>query len=482
MYEKLAGMTGTADTEAGEFHNIYKLGVNVIPTNREMVRKDFADVIYKTEREKYNAVVQEIKELYEKGQPVLVGTISIEKSEVLHKMLKRAGVPHEVLNAKHHQKEAEIVANAGQAKTVTISTNMAGRGTDIVLGEGVKELGGLHILGTERHESRRIDNQLRGRSGRQGDPGSSRFYLSLEDDLLRIFGSERIAGIMNRLGMEEGEPIEAGLISKAIENAQRKVEAHNFDIRKHLLEYDDVMNKHREIIYALRRKILTGEGIEDIIADMTNDRIDTLVETSVDPKSYPEEWDIQGLMENTIRVFGVRPRINADDIGEEEFDSLTPETLTDMLKTQVMEANEERVKGIDEAELHSIHKIIMLQIIDNQWLRHLQDMDQLKEGIGLRGYAQQDPLKEYQKDGFELFHGLDERISEEILMTLSRIQLMREKPEEMPKQKKRRMQLSHGDPGDKPAPVKREGKKIGRNDPCPCGSGKKYKKCCGANA
>ncbi len=482
MYEKLAGMTGTADTEAGEFHNIYKLGVTVIPTNREMVRKDFADVIYKTEREKYNAVVQEIKDLYEKGQPVLVGTISIEKSEVLHKMLKRAGVPHEVLNAKHHQKEAEIVAKAGQKNTVTISTNMAGRGTDIVLGEGVKDLGGLHILGTERHESRRIDNQLRGRSGRQGDPGSSRFYLSLEDDLLRIFGSERIAGIMSRLGMEEGEPIEAGLISKAIENAQRKVEAHNFDMRKHLLEYDDVMNKHREIIYSLRRKVLMGEGIENIVTDMTNDKIDSLIEMYIDPKAYPEDWDIQGLMESTIRIFGVRPKINADDIGEEEFNSLTPETLTDMLKTQVSEANEARVKDIDKDELLRIHKIIILQIIDNQWLRHLQDMDHLKEGIGLRGYAQQDPLKEYQKDGFELFHQLDGRISDEILMTLSRIQLMREKPEEMPKQKKRKMQLSHGDPGDKPAPVKREGKKVGRNDPCPCGSGKKYKKCCGVKA
>ncbi|MBN2417865.1 MAG: preprotein translocase subunit SecA [Deltaproteobacteria bacterium] len=480
MYEKLAGMTGTADTEAGEFHNIYKLGVTVIPTNRQMVRKDFSDVIYKTEREKYNAVVQEIKELYEKGQPVLVGTISIEKSEVLNKMLKRAGIPHEVLNAKHHQKEAEIVAKAGQAKTVTISTNMAGRGTDIVLGEGVKELGGLHILGTERHESRRIDNQLRGRSGRQGDPGSSRFYLSLEDDLLRIFGSERIAGIMNRLGMEEGEPIEAGLISKAIENAQRKVEAHNFDIRKHLLEYDDVMNKHREIIYSLRRKILIGEGLEDIVNDMTQDKIDSLIDTHTDPKSYPEDWDIQGLMESTIRTFGVRPRISADDIGEEAFKALKPETLADMLKTQVKEANDTRVKGIDKGELLRIHKIIMLQIIDNQWLRHLQDMDQLKEGIGLRGYAQQDPLKEYQKDGFELFHQLDGRISDEILMTLSRIQLMREKPEEMPRHKRRIMQMSHGDAGARMEPVKREGKKVGRNDPCPCGSGKKYKKCCGA--
>ena len=482
MYEKLAGMTGTADTEAGEFHNIYKLGVTVIPTNREMVRKDFLDVIYKTEREKYNAVVQEIKDLYEKGQPVLVGTISIEKSELLHKMLKRAGVPHEVLNAKHHKKEAEIVAKAGQKQTVTISTNMAGRGTDIVLGEGVKGLGGLHILGTERHESRRIDNQLRGRSGRQGDPGSSRFYLSLEDDLLRIFSLDRVAGIMNRVGIEEGEPIETGLISKVIENAQRKVEAHNFDMRKHLLEYDDVMNKHREIIYSLRRKILTGDSIEDIIKDMIEDKIDALVETYVDPKSYPEDWDIQSLIENTIRIFGVRPGINADNLGDDEFSSLTPETLTGMLKTQVREANEARVKGIDQAELHRIHKVIMLQIIDNQWRRHLQDMDHLKEGIGLRGYAQQDPLKEYQKDGFELFHELDGRISEEILMTLSRIQLMREKPEGLSEHQKGKMQLSHGASGDKPAQVKREGKKVGRNDPCTCGSGRKYKKCCGARS
>ncbi len=480
MYDKLAGMTGTAETEAGEFHNIYKLGVIVIPTNRKMVRKDYSDVIYKTEREKYNAVVQEIKELYEKGQPVLVGTISIEKSELLHKMLKRAGVPHEVLNAKHHQKEAEIVAKAGQAKTVTISTNMAGRGTDIVLGEGVKELGGLHILGTERHESRRIDNQLRGRSGRQGDPGSSRFYLSLEDDLLRIFGSDRIAGIMNRLGMEEGEPIEARLISKAIENAQRKVEAHNFDMRKHLLEYDDVMNKHREIIYSLRKKILKGEGIEEAVLDWTEEKIETLVEMYTDPKSYPEDWDVQGLMEHIIRVFGMRPRLSAEDIGQEEFDALNIEKLTDMLKSQIKEANETRLEGIDRDELLKIQKFVMLRIIDDQWLRHLQDMDQLKEGIGLRGYAQQDPLKEYQKDGFELFNGLNERITEEVLMTLSRIQLMREKPPEMPKHKKRQMQLSHGDTDARPETVKREGKKVGRNDPCPCGSGKKYKKCCGA--
>ena len=480
MYEKLAGMTGTADTEAAEFHNIYKLDVTVIPTNKKMIREDYPDVIYKTEREKFNAVVQEIKELYENGQPVLVGTISIEKSEVLNKMLARAGIPHSVLNAKHHQKEAEIIAEAGQEKTVTISTNMAGRGTDIVLGEGVKELGGLHILGTERHESRRIDNQLRGRSGRQGDPGSSRFYMSLEDDLLRIFGSDRISSIMERLGMEEGQPIEANLISRAIENAQKKVEAHNFDIRKHLLEYDDVMNKHREIIYTLRRRILRGEGIEDIIQDMIEEKVDILINNYIDPKSYPEDWDIPGLIENIIRIFGFRPKISSSDIGEEEFDSLTTESLAERVRDQAFEAYEKRGRGIDEDELRTFEKIIMLQIIDNQWLRHLMDMDHLKEGIGLRGYAQQDPLKEYQREGFELFGELIDRINDEILMTLSRIQLLKKKPDEVP-QKKQRMRFSHGDEGDKPVTIKREGKKIGRNDPCPCGSGKKYKKCCGAN-
>ncbi len=481
MYEKLAGMTGTADTEAEEFHNIYKLGVNVIPTNKDMIRKDFADVIYKTEREKFNAVVQEIKELYEKGQPVLVGTISIEKSEVLSKMLKRTGIPHEVLNAKHHQKEAEIIAKAGQYKTVTISTNMAGRGTDIVLGEGVKELGGLHILGTERHESRRIDNQLRGRSGRQGDPGTSRFYLSLEDDLLRIFGSDRISSIMERLGMEEGEPIEANLISKAIESAQKKVEAHNFDIRKHLLEYDDVMNKHREIIYSQRRNILKGEGIDELINDMVEERIEALAGEHSDPKAYPEDWDIQGLIESTLRIFGVRPRITPEDMGKDEFDKLTPQILTDLLKKQVKDAYESRMAGIKKEDLLSVQKMIMLQILDKEWLRHLQDMDHLKEGIGLRGYAQQDPLKEYKKEAFELFQGLDSRINEEILLTFSRIQVRRERPEDIPPQKRRQMQMSHGDSAARTEPIKRASQKIGRNDPCPCGSGKKYKKCCGVN-
>ncbi|MCD4715831.1 MAG: preprotein translocase subunit SecA [Desulfobacterales bacterium] len=480
MYEKLAGMTGTADTEAAEFNNIYKLDVAVIPTNEKMVRKDYPDVIYKTEREKFKAVAEEIKELYEKGQPVLVGTISIEKSEMLNKMLKRAGIPHSVLNAKQHQKEAEIIANAGQKKTVTISTNMAGRGTDIVLGEGVRELGGLHILGTERHESRRVDNQLRGRSGRQGDPGTSRFYLSLEDDLLRIFGSDRISSIMERLGMEEGEPIEHSLISRGIENAQKKVEAHNFDMRKHLLEYDDVMNKQREIIYSLRKDVLKGKEIGQIITNMIDDKAEALVEKWIDPKAYPENWDIQGLKDNLSRLFRFRPKIGPEDIGQDDFDSLKVEDLGDLVRDEVRSAYEEKEKLFGKEDLEYLERFIILQIIDDQWVAHLQDMEHMKEGIGLRGYGQLDPLREYQKEGFALFEELMDRIRGETLSTLFRFQLRRQAPEQLPKKKKRTMNLSHGDGGEAPVTVKRKGKKIGRNDPCPCGSGKKYKKCCGA--
>lgn len=482
MYEKLGGMTGTADTEAAEFHSTYKLDVAVVPTNKKMIRSDNADVIYKTEREKFKAVVEEIKELYEKGQPVLVGTITIEKSEMLSKMLARSGIPHSVLNAKHHEKEAQIVAQAGQPQTVTISTNMAGRGTDIVLGEGVVDLGGLHIIGTERHESRRIDNQLRGRSGRQGDPGSSRFYLSLEDDLLRIFGSDRIAGIMGRLGMEEGQPIEHNLISRAIENAQKKVEARNFDIRKHLLEYDDVMNKHREIIYSLRKDVLAEEGIEGVIHTMMDEMADSLVDRYTDPKARSDEWDIQGLKETLLRLFGFRPKIGPEDMGEDAFNILRVETLGEQLKEEVWKAHERRGLAFGKEELRAVEKYIMLQIIDRQWVAHLQDMESMKEGIGLRGYGQLDPLREYKKEGYALFEGLMERIREESLVTLSRIQLLKQKPaEEMPKATRRPMQFSHGNAVEKPETIRREGKKVGRNDPCPCGSGKKYKKCCGSN-
>jgi len=481
MYEKLAGMTGTADTEAGEFNNIYKLDVNVVPTNEKMIRHDNPDAIYKTEREKFRAVVEEIKELYERGQPVLVGTISIEKSEMLSKMLKRAGIPHSVLNAKHHQGEAEIIAQAGQPKTVTISTNMAGRGTDIVLGEGVTDLGGLHVLGTERHESRRIDNQLRGRSGRQGDPGSSRFYLSLEDDLLRIFGSDKISSIMDRLGMEEGEPIEHSLISRGIENAQRKVEGHNFDIRKHLIEYDDVMNKQREVIYSLRRDILDGEGLEEIVENMIDEKVEDLVDRWIDPKEYPEAWDIQGLVSGLSRLFGFRAKITPEHMGEEAFDALNPETLKGMIKEQAHAAYEEKEKLFGKEDLEQLARFIMLQIIDNQWVMHLQNMEQMKEGIGLRGYGQLDPLKEYQKEAFGLFEGLMDGIREETLGTLFRIQLARRGPDETPRRKKKQLQMSHGGDSSEVATVKRKGQKIGRNAPCPCGSGKKYKKCCGAN-
>jgi preprotein translocase subunit SecA len=446
-----------------------------------MIRKEFPDMIYKTEREKFKAVVEEIQELYEKGQPVLVGTISIEKSEMLSKMIKRAGIPHSVLNARHHEKEAEIVANAGLRKTVTISTNMAGRGTDIVLGDGVLELGGLHILGTERHESRRVDNQLRGRSGRQGDPGSSRFYLSLEDDLLRIFGSGRISSVMERLGMEEGEPIEHNLISRGIESAQKKVEAHNFDIRKHLLEYDDVMNKHREIIYSLREDILKGQGIEEIIDNMIDEKAEALVEKWIDPKEYPEDWNIQGLKDNFLRMFGFGSKIGPEDMGEEAFDGMKVEDLSNLLKEQVRATYEEKRKLVGKEDLEQLERLIMLQIIDSQWVAHLQDMEHMKEGIGLRGYGQLDPLREYQKEGFALFGELMDRIREETLSALFRVQLIRRRPEEIPKRKKKPFHLSHGDETDTPATVRREGKKVGRNAPCPCGSGKKYKKCCGAN-
>ncbi len=475
MYEKLAGMTGTAETEAAEFKSIYGLDVVVIPTHMKMIRIDYPDVIYKTEREKFKAVVEEIKRLYEQGRPVLVGTVSIEKSEMLSKMLKRAGIPHSVLNAKNHEKEAEIIAKAGQKKTVTISTNMAGRGTDIVLGEGVAELGGLHVIGTERHESRRIDNQLRGRAGRQGDPGSSRFYLSLEDDLLRIFGSERIAAVMEKLGIEEGEPIEHPLITKAIENAQKKVEAYNFSIRKQLLEYDDVMNKHREIIYGLRRQILEGRDMDELINSMIEDKVEAIVEKWIDPKSRPDEWNIRGLERDFLRIFAFRPKVSPEDIGEERFRSLEIDELKKMLIEQTKNMYLEKKKLFGKEMLDELSKMVLINIIDKNWIDHLQDMEFLKESIGLRGYGQLDPLKEYQKEAFSLFESLLDRIKEETLNIVFSLRLLKGK-EEIPRERKV-IYLRHGD--DQPVSTIRKAKKIGRNDPCPCGSGKKYKKCCG---
>jgi preprotein translocase subunit SecA len=476
MYDKLAGMTGTADTEAAEFKKIYNLDVVVIPTNQPMIRVDFPDVIYKTRREKFNAAIDEIKALYGKGQPVLVGTVSIDISEQLSKQLKKQGITHEVLNAKNHEKEAEIIAMAGQRKAVTISTNMAGRGTDIVLGEGVTDLGGLHILGTERHESRRIDNQLRGRSGRQGDPGSSRFYLALEDDLLRIFGGERITGIMERLGMEEGEPIEHNLISRAIENAQAKVEAHNFDIRKHLLEYDDVMNQQREVIYKQRRDLLTGVDLKSTIEDIMMESAEAVAAQFADERALPEDWDWQAVSDAVFQQFNFRlVPMEADTL-----DGLTPDGLAQEIYEQAHARYEEKAARLGAADFRQLERVVMLQTVDNLWKDHLLSMDHLKEGIGLRGYAQQNPLLVYKKEGFGMFQETIARIKSDTLSILFRIQLA--EPDHIDDLRKPREQKLIFSGGGGPAdhkPVKRESEKVGRNDPCPCGSGKKFKKCCG---
>jgi preprotein translocase subunit SecA len=476
MYDKLAGMTGTADTEAAEFKKIYDLDVMVIPTNKPMIRVDHSDVIYKTRREKFDAAISEIIELNKKGQPVLVGTISIDVSEDFSKQLKKRGIKHTVLNAKNHEKEAEIIALAGQRGAVTISTNMAGRGTDIVLGDGVIELGGLHILGTERHESRRIDNQLRGRSGRQGDPGSSRFYLALEDDLLRIFGGERITGIMEKLGMEDGEPIENKLISKAIENAQAKVEGHNFDIRKQLLEYDDVMNQQREVVYRQRREALNGKSLKPAIEEMIHEKAEEIAYGYTEEKMYPEEWDWKGLKKAVFKQFNFR----LDKVDNDTMDGLTREGLAQLIADSSIAVYNDKEASVGSEEFRHLERIVMLQTVDNLWKDHLLSMDHLKEGIGLRGYAQQDPLIVYKKEGFELFQEMVSRIKEETLGILYRIQISEpQNIAELQKPKEQEMVFSSGDEPAKKNPVKRAQKKVGRNAPCPCGSGKKYKKCCG---
>jgi preprotein translocase subunit SecA len=476
MYDKLAGMTGTADTEAAEFKKIYNLDVVVVPTHKPMVRTDHADMIYKTKREKYEAVLDEIEELNAEGQPVLVGTISIDVSEQLSQKLKGRGIKHEVLNAKHHEKEAQIVSMAGQRGAVTISTNMAGRGTDIVLGEGVTALGGLHILGTERHESRRIDNQLRGRSGRQGDPGSSRFYLALEDDLLRIFGGERITGIMEKLGMGDGEPIEHNLISRAIENAQSKVEGHNFEIRKQLLEYDDVMNQQREVIYRQRREILTGKDLRPMIMEMLTDTAQAIATAFTADKAHAEFWDLKGLSDAVFKQFNFRmPGLTPDAV-----EPMTPEGLAQAIAAEAVGVYEGREALIGPENYRQLERIVMLQTIDNLWKDHLLSMDHLKEGIGLRGYAQQNPLLVYKKEGFELFQNLMTRVDEETLAILFRVQIAEpEKVEVLQRPREQRLVFSGGgEPAPKTA-AKRGTDKVGRNSPCPCGSGKKFKKCCG---
>ena len=517
MYAKLAGMTGTADTEASEFAKIYNLDVNVIPTNRPMIRTDYADVIYRTEKEKFDAIVEEIKDCYERGQPVLVGTISIEKSERLSGYLKRHGVKHNVLNAKYHEKEAEIIAQAGQKGAVTIATNMAGRGTDILLGgnpdflfkrvlyqdeampedrqkvmyeqikadcdadkKEVVALGGLHILGTERHESRRIDNQLRGRAGRQGDPGTSRFYLSLEDDLLRIFASERISNLMLKLGMEEGVPIEHRMVTRAIENAQKKVEAHNFDIRKQLLEYDDVMNKQREVIYQHRRAILMGEDLAEEIREMTTEVVDSLVNVYCPAEQYPEEWDFNGLTEALQVQFG-QDMTKEDRGAEVDLKEMGQDALREELRERVLRAYQRKEQELGSDLLRYLEKMLLLQVIDHHWKDHLLGMDQLRDGIGLRGYGQKDPLIEYKREGFDMFSAMMDRIKADALERLFRVQAVRgEAPQTLSRpQQPARITLSRGEEPASPRTVHRQQEKVGRNDPCPCGSGKKYKKCHG---
>ena len=475
MYKKLAGMTGTADTEATEFKKIYNLDVLVMPTNMPMIRKDYNDLIYKTEQEKIKAVIEEVKELNKAQRPVLIGTISIEKSELLSKYLTRSGVKHYVLNAKNHEKEAEIVAQAGQPGMVTISTNMAGRGTDIRLGEKVADLGGLHILGTERHESRRIDNQLRGRSGRQGDDGSSRFYLSLEDDLLRIFGAERISAIMDRVGIEEDQPIEHKYISRAIENAQKRVEGQNFDIRKHLLEYDDVMNKQRKVIYEQRKKVLRGENLWTDIEEMLEDVTDDLLLECINEKSHYEEWNIKGLEDAVFKQFNLK--LNLVDSPENK----SAESIRESILRNVLQLLHVKENDFGKELMDYLMKVIMLQAIDTHWKEHLLNMDHLKEGIGLRGYGQKDPVREYQREGYETFLGMISRIKMDTLEKLCLVKIQREEEvEEIRQKQKQDYILSRGEDTPDTQTVKREGNKVGRNDPCPCGSGKKYKKCCGA--
>jgi preprotein translocase subunit SecA len=476
MFNKLAGMTGTADTEAPEFAKIYKLDVVVIPPHKKMIRIDHPDCIYRTEREKFRAVVKEIRELYEKGRPVLVGTVNIAKSEKLSEMLRRVGVPHQVLNAKHHEMEAEIVAQAGQPLAVTISTNMAGRGTDIVLGPGVVDLGGLHIIGTERHEARRIDNQLRGRSGRQGDPGSSRFYLSLEDDLMRIFAADRLSGLMQRIGMEEDEPIEHRLISRAIENAQSKVEAQNFSIRKQLLNYDDVMNQQRLVIYQQRREALQGENLKPAILDMVEDLVDGVVQEYTTEDTYAEDWDLEKISSEMYRLFGLQLTLTEESLGDMKRDELLEDLLDKVIKKY-----EEREREFGESVMRDLENYLLLQTVDSYWKDHLLNMDHLKEGIGLRGYGQQDPLVAYKREGHALFQDMIERIKEEAVRLLFHIQLQREEQVQELRQEQEDQPMFYGPAGGgspRPQAVRKD-RKIGRNDPCPCGSGKKYKKCCG---
>ncbi len=484
MYDKLAGMTGTAATEEEEFRKIYGLEVVVLPTHKPMIRQDFDDKIYKTMAEKFDAVVEEIQECHKKGQPVLVGTISIEKSELLSDKLKRCGVPHQVLNAKQHEKEAEIISRAGERGQVTIATNMAGRGTDIVLGDGVIELGGLHIIGTERHESRRIDNQLRGRAGRQGDPGSSRFYVALDDDLMRLFGSERISSMMERIGWEDGEPIEHSFISRSIENSQKKVEGHYFDIRKQVLEYDDVMNKQREVIYKQRRLVLEGDDLQSSILEMIRGAAEQIIHQFCDPGVHPEEWDLESMLLQLDQLVAREHFTKKQDA----YLDLPEDEIVEEILGEVEELYQAKEQELGSENLRQIERQLLLGTVDRKWMEHLRNMDDLREGIGLRAYGQRNPLQEYQLEAYNMFSDMIAGIGDELSRYLFRIQLA--VPEHYSRKQKRELSnLSTNRPaggstgllaaGGDTVQAPRRVEKVGRNDECPCGSGKKYKKCCG---
>ncbi|MBR2499634.1 MAG: preprotein translocase subunit SecA, partial [Clostridia bacterium] len=529
LYDKLSGMTGTAQTEEQEFQEIYKLDVIVIPTNRDLIRQDLSDVIYKTEKGKYDAVVKQVKECYEKGQPVLVGTVTIEKSEQLSSLLKRQGIKHEVLNAKHHEKEAEIVAQAGKFGAVTIATNMAGRGTDIMLGgnaefmakkemkkleysdeliaeatsfgdtcdeeikearklfsqllekykeeikpeaEKVREAGGLFIIGTERHESRRIDNQLRGRAGRQGDPGKSRFYISLEDDLMRLFGSERMQTVVGALGLEEDQPIEHKMLTGAIENAQKRVESNNFQIRKHVLQYDDVMNQQREVIYKERQKVLNGENVKDNILNMLKELTRETVDRFSGGSDVPDDWNMAGISEYLEKIF-----LPPDSLkfSREDLEYLDKEELIEKIVAIGTEIYEQKEEEFTSENMRELERIVLLRSVDRKWMDHIDDMDQLRHGINLRAYAQRDPIVEYKFEGYNMFEEMIAAIREETLMHIfhARIEAPPERKQEAVPQN-----ISLG--GETAKKQAKADGKVGRNDPCPCGSGKKYKKCCGA--
>ncbi|MDO4312418.1 MAG: preprotein translocase subunit SecA [Eubacteriales bacterium] len=469
-YGKKSGMTGTALTEEKEFREIYGMDVVEIPTNVPVIRKDLEDAVYKTQKEKFRAVCDEVEAAHAKGQPVLVGTITIEVSELLSGMLKRRGIQHNVLNAKFHEMEAEIVAQAGQHGAVTIATNMAGRGTDIKLDDEAREAGGLKIIGTERHESRRIDNQLRGRSGRQGDPGESRFYISLEDDLMRLFGSERLMGVFNALGVEDGEQIEHKMLSSAIEKAQEKIENNNFGIRKNLLEYDQVMNEQREIIYEERRRVLDGENMRDSIIHMITEHVENLVDGTISQDMEPEDWDLAGFNVSMHNVIPMKP------LTLEEVKDLNQKQLKHMLKERAVKLYEQKESEFPEPEhIREIERVILLKVIDNKWMDHIDDMDQLRQGIGLQAYGQRDPKVEYKMIGYEMFDEMTKAITTDTIRMLYRVKI----EQKVEREEVAKVTGTNKDDTAVRAPKKRENKKIYPNDPCPCGSGKKYKQCCG---